>query len=539
MRDNLKWVEGLPIIIGTGGKARWMPYGAGRAVAMDARLLGVLFWGAVAAAVYCLRPNAVLNRTDMEICGRREMLVMAGLTLATVLVCILPMSLSPYWNGEFPQHRNQYEVMAESLLNGHIYMDYDDIDPRLLEMDNPYDTMKRVELDVSVHWDHAFYNGRYYMYFGVVPVLLVFLPFRVITGTALLSYQGTQVFTALFIVGVFFLFRLLARKFFPSLTWGAYLSMSAAFSMMSVWYVAGTPALYCTAIASGICMEVWSLYFFARAVWDSSSETRATLWGVLGSLMGALAFGCRPPVALANLLAVPMLVHYVRGRRWDRRLLGQIAAVALPYLVVGAALMAYNYARFENPFEFGQSYQITVTDQSSYGNLLSRFDLCKVVNGLLSNFLLFNAVEPEFPYVSISSALINFPVCIFALFCLAQRDTLALMKARRFRSFIAILLLLPILITVSEVLMSPWLLERYRSDFYWLMGLLCFLSFGFFCQSAPETSRRRWCFVISLAALLTAFKSFLLWANPNDYNFTYCDPAYLDKFASILSLGLN
>ena len=135
MRDNLKWVEGLPIIIGTGGKARWMPYGAGRAVAMDARLLGVLFWGAVAAAVYCLRPNAVLNRTDMEICGRREMLVMAGLALATVLVWILPMSLSPYWNGEFPQHRNQYEVMAESLLNGHIYMDYDDIDPRLLEMD--------------------------------------------------------------------------------------------------------------------------------------------------------------------------------------------------------------------------------------------------------------------------------------------------------------------------------------------------------------------------------------------------------------------
>ena len=119
MRDNLKWVEGLPIITGTGGKARWMPYGAGRAVAMDARLLGILVWAAVIAAVYCLRPNAVLNRTDMEICGRREMLVMAGLALATVLVCILPMSLSPYWNGEFPQHRNQYEVMAESLLNGH------------------------------------------------------------------------------------------------------------------------------------------------------------------------------------------------------------------------------------------------------------------------------------------------------------------------------------------------------------------------------------------------------------------------------------
>lgn len=514
------------------------PCGVRHAAAMDARLLGVLFWGAVIAAVYCLRPNAVLNRTDMRTCGRREKLMLAGLALATVLVCTLPMSLSPYWNGEFPQHRNQYEVMTESLLNGHVYMDYDDIDPKLLAMDNPYDPAQRDEAGVTYHWDHAFYNGHYYMYFGVVPVLLVFLPFRVITGTALLSYQGTQVFTALFILGVFFLFRLLARKFFPTLSWGACLSLSAAFSMMSVWYIAGTPALYCTAIAAGICVEVWSLYFFARAVWDSPSERHSVLYGVLGSLLGALAFGCRPPIALANLLAVPMFLHYVRGKKWDRRLLGQIAAVALPYVVVGAALMAYNYVRFDNPFEFGQSYQITVTDQRSYGSLLSQFDLCKVINGLLSNFLLFNDVKPEFPYIAISSALINFPVCVFALFCLVQRDTLALMKARRIRGFVAVLFLLPILITVSEILMSPWLLERYRSDIYWLMGLLSFLSFGFFCESAPESSRRRWCFVFSIAALLTAFKSFLLWASPYDYNFTFCDPAYLDKFASILSLGL-
>lgn len=504
---------------------------------MDARLIGVLVWGAVAAVVYCLRPNGALNRTDMGTCGRKELLVLAVLALATILLCTLPMSLSPYWNGEIPGHRNQYEVLTESILDGRIDLDYGDITEEHLALDNPYDPARRKEADVTYHWDHAFYNGHYYMYFGVVPVLLVFLPFRVLTGTALLSYQGTQIFTAVFILGVFFLFRLLARKFFPTLSWGAYLSLSAAFSIMSVWYIAGTPALYCTAIAAGICVEVWSLYFFAKAVWDSPGEGRSVLYGVLGSLLGALAFGCRPPIALANLLAVPMFVHYVRGKKWDRRLLGQVAAVALPYLVVGVALMAYNYARFDNPFEFGQSYQITVTDQSGYGNIFSRFDLSKVINGLLHNFLLFNDVTAEFPYIAISSVLVNFPVCFFAFFCLAQRDTLALMKVRRMRSFIVVLFLLPILITTSEVLMSPWLLERYRSDLYWLMGLLSFLSFGFFCESAPETSRRRWCFVFSIAALLTAFKSFLLWATPYDYNFTYCDPAYLDKFASILSLG--
>ena len=276
---------------------------------MSNTLIGCLFWGAVLAALYAVRPNGGLNSLTAETAGRREKIVLLVLAAAVVLLCTLPMSLSPYWNGEFPEHRNQYELMAEAILDGRLHLEYDDVDPKLLEMENPYDTMKRIELGVSVHWDHAFYNGRHYMYFGIVPVILLFLPFRLVTGVTLVTYQATQIFTGLFIAGMFALFRLVAKKFFPSLSWAAYLSLSAAFSMMSVWYLVGEPALYCTAIASGICMEVWSLYFFVKAVWDSPNDRRAVLWGVAGSLCGALAFGCRPPIALVNLLAVPMLLR--------------------------------------------------------------------------------------------------------------------------------------------------------------------------------------------------------------------------------------
>lgn len=507
---------------------------------MSNTLIGCLFWGAVLAALYAVRPNGGLNSLTAETAGRREKIVLLVLAAAVVLLCTLPMSLSPYWNGEFPEHRNQYELMAEAILDGRLHLEYDDVDPKLLEMENPYDTMKRVELGVSVHWDHAFYNGRHYMYFGIVPVILLFLPFRLITGVTLVTYQATQIFTGLFIVGMFALFRLVAKKFFPSLSWAAYLSLSAAFSMMSVWYLVGEPALYCTAIASGICMEVWSLYFFVKAVWDSPNDRRAVLWGVAGSLCGALAFGCRPPIALVNLLAVPMLLHYVRQKRRDGgRLLGQVALVALPYVVVGVLLMAYNYARFDNPFEFGQSYQLTVTDQSAYGSLFSHINLLQLFNGLMNNFVKFSPFREEFPHVTFSSVLVNFPVLVFALFCLAQRDTLAQLKRLRLRGFMAVLCLLPVLITASEVLMSPYLMERYRADIYWLMGLLAFLSFGAFCESAPEASRKRWCFAFSAAAFLTAFKSFLLWVKPFDFNFTECFPEYLDKIESILSLGLR
>ena len=101
---------------------------------------------------------------------------------ATVLIAILPMRLAPLWNGEQPGHRNQYEKLAEAFLEGHLDIDYGDMDPKLLALENPYDPAERQKAGVFYHWDHSFFNGKYYMYFGVVPVVLVFLPFRAVFG---------------------------------------------------------------------------------------------------------------------------------------------------------------------------------------------------------------------------------------------------------------------------------------------------------------------------------------------------------------------
>lgn len=45
------------------------------------------------------------------------------------------MSLSPVWNGKIPGHRDQYERMAQSILHSHLYLEYEDVDPRLSEME--------------------------------------------------------------------------------------------------------------------------------------------------------------------------------------------------------------------------------------------------------------------------------------------------------------------------------------------------------------------------------------------------------------------
>src|SRR5699024_12371736 len=178
-------------------------------------------------------------------------------------------------------------------------------------MKNLYETHERIVNKLVNRWDHEYYDVHYYMYFGVVPVFLIFLPYRIITGMPLTTYHATQVFVAVFIIGIFVLFRLLAKLFFKNLSFWVYLALSVSFSVMSVWYSTVEPALYCTAITCAMVLEIWSLYFYIRAVWAETRENRQIAYAFIGAFLGALAFGCRPPIALANILFLPMLIFFL------------------------------------------------------------------------------------------------------------------------------------------------------------------------------------------------------------------------------------
>ena len=123
--------------------------------------------------------------------------------ILTCLVSILPMGLSPEWNGKNMYHRNQYELLAESMIKGRVDIEYDKVYyDKLSQLDNPYDTKLRDEKNVTYKWDHAYYKGKYYVYFGVVPVIITFLPFRFLTGHSLNTFHATQIYVAIFIIGI-------------------------------------------------------------------------------------------------------------------------------------------------------------------------------------------------------------------------------------------------------------------------------------------------------------------------------------------------
>lgn len=443
--------------------------------------------------------------------NRLSLLQWLGAALAallTITVCVLPMDALPLWNGQIPGHRNQYELMAEAILDGRIDFAYGD-EHYLEQLDNPYDPQERKESGVPYHWDHAYYNGHYYMYFGIVPVFLAFLPYRLITGTTFTTFHATQLFAALAIAGIFTLFQLLRRVFFPKLSYWVYLALSVAFSVMSVWYSIAEPALYCTAITCAIMLEIWSLYFFIRAVWHEKKENKQIFLAGIGALFGALVFGCRPPIALANILVIPMLIVFLRGSKFSLKLLGKLFLAAMPYALVAAGLMFYNYARFDNPFEFGQAYQLTVADQTQYSISLNAATLVRIINEAGKNFFQLGSLTTAFPYVQTSSAFYNFPILYLCL-AIFLPGTFRNLRRNKLLPLIFGLVVSVLVITAMDILWTPYLLERYRMDIYFLMGIGCFIIVGAWHQSCSEKQKKTLSIALICLSVLTVISAFLL-----------------------------
>ena len=169
---------------------------------------GLVFWSTITFLLYTLRPSSSLHMKISAI-ARREKLICLSILTILIAVVVVPMAWNPYWTGEIYKHHNQYQSLADAFLKGQLYLD-EEIDPRLAALENPYDPKAREKInfapDDTWFWDHALYKGHYYVYFGAVPALIIFAPYKLIAGKDLTAYHSTQIFSALFILGLFALF---------------------------------------------------------------------------------------------------------------------------------------------------------------------------------------------------------------------------------------------------------------------------------------------------------------------------------------------
>ena len=257
----------------------------------------------------------------------------------------------------------QYELLAESLAHGYVALEVQP-DPKLVALDNPYDLDARTASGANYIWDCAYYNGHYYVYFGVVPVLLFYLPVYLLTGHHMDTATACLAVGLAFLLGMALLLRAVIRRWFPRASAAMYLiGLIAGVFLGGMPGLVGRPDIYELAIACAAMFTVWGF-----AAWIAASRPCAHRRWLLafGGLCLALVAGCRPQVVLFSVLILPLF-----GREYllEKRLLTKrgaldFACAMAPFAAVAAGLMAYNAARFGSPFEFGANFNLTSLDMT-------------------------------------------------------------------------------------------------------------------------------------------------------------------------------
>lgn len=320
---------------------------------------------------------------------------LAAICLFTILLLLLAFGfvrINPACRKNLALHHAQYQELAEAISQGKVSVG--EADASLLETDNPYDTINLQANQIPYLADYAYYDGTYYVYFGIVPELLLYLPFHLLTGKNLPNYLAVFFFFAGFILASAGLVYELMKRFFPKLPF--YLYGVAVFMLVggySYFYLLIRPDLYHVPIAASCMFTAAGLWCYLAGL--NRNRGKVILYGA-GSLCLALTAGCRPQFVLFALLAVPLFWKEVFEKRnlFSKKGVFQTAALAVPYIAVAAGLMYYNAIRFGSPLDFGAAYSMTSNDMTHRG-----FNLERILYGMWYFLLEPARLEASFPYL--------------------------------------------------------------------------------------------------------------------------------------------
>ena len=267
------------------------------------------------------------------------------------------------------ENAQQYAELAKAMSDGQLYLE-DDPPQWLVDMDNPYDKGARDELQKqtgeSYLFDVAYYEGHYYVYFGVLPVLLFYLPFYLLTGSSFPTAIGVLLACIMFVLGATALMDRFARHHFRRVSLGLFLLLQMPLVACSgMLYLAKFPTFYSLPIAMALAFTVWGLYFWLHG----RSTEEAAGWYLAGSLCMALVVACRPQFLIFSLLAFPLFWRkfITEKHLFTKKGIKEFACLIAPYFVVAAGIMMYNRARFGSFFDFGANYNLTVNDMTQRG----------------------------------------------------------------------------------------------------------------------------------------------------------------------------
>lgn len=303
-----------------------------------------------------------------------------------------------HWDGS-PSYPG-YAGLAEGFLRGHLSSAVEP-DPRLKQLVDPYQYEARKREGVEYTWDASYFNGKYYLYFSPLPVLLFYLPFRLIAKGYPPDALAATVFSAwAFVVSIAFTRRALADR-----------SSQIAFPLWVVMIGLGNllpftltnARTYEVSIIAGMALSVTWAYALLRFM--ERGTARSAMWM---SIWLSLSIAARPNLAVLVIIAGLSIL----GLKDRRAVLAASLSALVPLTAVAGLLAWYNTARFDNPFEFGITYQLTALPMREHSvcGLCSLPEVLRFFNSIIHYLFWAPSVGGVFPFVDLQLSRLDLTV---------------------------------------------------------------------------------------------------------------------------------
>lgn len=296
---------------------------------------------------------------------------------------------------------NPYVQQFDAFMKGQAALDCEP-NEELLALENPYDKQSRT--GISYLWDRALYNGKYYSYFGIGPILTLYAPYYALTHTLPADRTVTGVFTVMaslfWSLSVFAWVTVFKKRVpLPLLGFG---TVAGLFTTGLFLLQRGKQPFYFIAVLSAAAF-LCAFAFFALLAFGAQGTARKRILFAAAGLCFGLGFLCRvnTMIPAAFLIATAVLMYgisHIKNKKGIPALLLDLGCLVLPVAAAMGVAFGFNYIRFGSLLEFGATYQLTVSDISK-----NKIYLGGIIGAFYHYFIQNFSTNKIFPYIRLST----------------------------------------------------------------------------------------------------------------------------------------
>lgn len=369
---------------------------------------------------------------------------------------------------------NYYNLLINSLKEGKLYI----ADFKNLQSLLPFDASE--------------YKGKIYIYFGLTPLLIFYVPFHLITTIYL-----TDKLLVLLLSSLFFILSLLILKIFIQQLKFKLKPFMIILSIFLIGVCNYLPFLVIRGAIYEVCILTAMICLILSTIilyYLSNNDRHKHLFIILLGLLLALCVGARPQYILFIPVFYITLIYIECIKETDNAIsITELSILFfMPCIIYGIIIATYNYLRFDSFIEFGWSYQLNEFNQHHYfkgiNNILVslKYNLFQIPQ--IGTETIFSLVKSEYhtggkEYVT--GIIYSFPLLLNFIFIYPFLKHIAKNK----NIFICILLLLILAITNFTVTsLISGIITRYVFEYLSIFVLISLLIFYWLLNKQEKTN---------------------------------------------------